>query len=140
MCIRQLGLSLVRANFHDVVNRIADLLGGFLFGDLPVFILHRDGVLDLALFAFLDDFLFTRFQIRVDTHLDLERGLFDPLNRFSSRRALGAHADDLLDRLLGALSGHGRVAVWLAVLDLLGRSHNVSAQLTGLVYNLLTLF
>ena len=103
MLVRQLRLSLGRANFDDVLNRIADLLGGILLGDLPVLNIHRNGVLDLALLAFLNNLGFTRLQFRVDPHLDFERSLFRPLNLGGGRLALGADLDDLVDRIRHAL-------------------------------------
>ena len=129
--IRQRRLSLGRANLDDVLDRIADLLGGILLGDLSVFNTHRHGVLDLTLLAFLDNLGFTRFQFRVDSHLDFERSIFRPLNRGGGRLALGADLDDLLDRL-GHTLGFGLGVHNLRVLDGLGSGDLVLTELSFL--------
>ena len=98
--IRQCGLAaLGRANLDDLVYRVADFLRGLIRGDLPVFSIHLNGVLDFALLTFLDDLGLTRLQLRVDPNLDLERSLFSPLDGRGCRLALGTDLDDLLDRL-----------------------------------------
>ena len=217
MLIGEFGLALCRTNLDDLLDRVADLLGGVLLGDLTVFGVDLDGVLDLALLAFLDNLGLTRLQVRVNAYLDFKRSLFRPLDGCRGRLtlstdlddlldrlghtlgfglgvhnlrvldgqgrgdlvltelafldsfllsgfqvlveddlslerhvllvrggvsafSLGADADDLLGRFLGALSGHGRIAVRLAVLDLLSRGHNLGPELALLVNDLLTLF
>ena len=57
-----------------------------------------------------------------------------------SAHGLRANTDDLLDWLLGALSGHLRVTGRLAVHNLLSRSFDLSSELTLLINDLLTLF
>ena len=114
--IGKLGLVLGRADLDDVLDRIADLLQGIILGDLPVYNTHRNGVLDLALLACLNNLGFTRLQFRVDAHLDFERSLLSPLNRGGGRLALGADLDDLLDRL-GHTHGFGLGIHNLRVLD-----------------------
>ena len=217
--IGQLGLVLGRTNLDDVLDWIADLLGGVLLRDLTVVGVHLDSVLDLALLTFLDNLGLTRLQIRVNTHLDFERSLLSPLDLRGGRLALranlddllhrlghtlgfglgihnlrvldgqgrgdlvltklaflnsfllsgfhrvieddlglerhvlcvltgvsafsavlGANTDDLLNRLLGALSRHFRVTRRLAVHDLLSRSHNLGTKFTLLINLLLTFF
>ena len=216
MLIGEFGLALCRTNLNDLLDRVADLLGGVLLGDLTAFGVDLDGVLDLALLAFLDNLGLAWLQVRVDADLCLERSLLSPLDLGGGRLtlradlddlldrlgytlgfglrvrdlrvldgqgrsdlvltqlafldsfllsgfqvlveddlglerhvlfvrggvsafSLGTHTDDLLDRLLGALSGHGRLAIRLAVLDLLRRGHNLDTGLTLLI-NLLFAF
>ena len=129
MLIRQRSLSLGRTNLNDVLDRITDLLRGFLLGDLPVFNIHRYGVLDLALLAFLNNLGFTRLQFSVDPHLDLERSLFRPLNLGGGRLALGANLDDLVDRIRHTLS-FGLGVHNLRVLNGLGSGYLVLAKST----------
>ena len=217
MLICQLSLvALGRTNLDDLLHRITDLLSGLILADLTVLSVHRNGVLHLTLLALLDNLGLPRLQLRVNTHLDLERSALSPLNLRGCRLAfgtdlhnllhrightlglglrardlrvhdglgrghlvltqlafldsfllsgfqvlveddlglerhvlfvrggvsafsLGTHTDDLLGRLLGALSGHGRLAIRLAVLDFLSRGHNLGTGLTLLIDLLLTL-
>ena len=135
--IRQLSLAFGRTDLDDSWRRRADLGRGLVLLDLAVVNGHRDGVLDLARGALLDDLLLARLQIRVDADLGLKWGLLSPLDLGRGRVDLGAHADDRVGRLLGALSSHGRLAGRLAIHDLLGGGDNLGTQLALLVDDLL---
>ena len=143
MLVRQLSLNALGwANLDDARRRLADHLRRLLLAYLTIAInSHLDGVLDLTECALLHNLGLARLQLRVHADLGLEWSLLDP---FDIRRywlglfRLRTDADDCVGRLLGALSGHGRVAGRLTVNDLLSGSYKLSTQLALLIDNLLT--
>ena len=133
--LRRLGTDL-----DHLVNRLFGdlLLNGGLAIRLGVSDLlgHRDGL--LARLALGDNLRGASRQVRIELDLHTERNL--RLNvLLGLTGGLGANADLRVLRGLGLLSGHGRLAVRLAVLDLLGRGHNLGTKLTLLIDDLLTL-
>ena len=129
-----------RADLDDLINR---LLSDLLFdGGLTIrlgvghFLSHRGGLLARLTLGY--DLEGASRQVRIKLDLHTKRNL--RLNRLLDLTGgLSANADDLLDRLLGALSRHGRIAIRLAALDLLRRGHNLGTSLTLLI-NLLFAF
>ena len=143
MLIRQLSLNALGwANLDDARRRLADLLRGLFPAHLTIAInSHLDDVLDLTRCSLLHNLGLARLKLRVHADLGLEWSLLGP---FDIRRywlglfRLRTDADDCVGRLLGALSGHGRVAGRLTVNDLLSGSYKLSTQLALLIDNLLT--
>ena len=120
-------------DLDDLLDRIGHTLGlGLRVRDLRVHDGLSRGHLVLTQLAFLDSFLLSGFQVLVEDDLSLERHVLFVLTLVSAF-SLGAHTDDLLGRFLGALSGHGWLAIWLPVLDLLSRGHNLGTGLTLLI-------
>ena len=120
-------------DLDDLIDRLGHTLGfGLGIYDLRVLDGQRRGDLVLTELAFLDSLLLTRFHRVIEDDRGFEWHILDILTGVSAFR-LSAHADDLLDRLLGALSRHSRIAVRLAVDDLLSRGHNLGAKFTLLV-------
>ena len=133
--IGQLGLGRRSADLDDLLRRLADGLSRVVRRDVTVIRSHRDGVLDLARLALLNNLGLAGLEIRVLANLNLERGALSPLNGLGGGVTLGADLDDLLDRLLDAL-GLGRGARDLRVLDGLGRGDLILAWL-ALLHGLL---
>ena len=130
----------LRADSDDLFSRLfQDLLGGGrLAVRLAVLNRLRDRDLLRARLAFLGNLLLARRQGRVVDDTGRERDL--GLNRVHGLAGgLGAHADDLLSRLLGALRGDGRVTGGLAVDKLLRGSGDLIAELALLIDDLLAL-
>ena len=126
-------------DLDDSLNRFHHTLGlGLRVRDLRVHDGLSRGHLVLTQLAFLNSFLPSGFQVLVEDDLGLERHVLFVRGGVSAF-SLGTHTDDLLGRLLGALSGHGRLAIRLAVLDFLSRGHNLGTGLTLLIDLLLTL-
>ena len=120
-------------DLDDLLDRIGHTLGlGLRVRDLRVHDGLSRGHLVLTQLAFLDSFLLSGFQVLVEDDLGLERHVLFVLSRVSAF-SFGTYTDDLLGRFLGALSGHGWLAIWLAVLDLLSRGHNLGTSLTLLI-------
>ena len=126
-------------DLDDLLDRIGHTLGlGLRVRDLRVHDGLSRGHLVLTQLAFLDSFLLSGFQVLVEDDLGLERHVLFVLSRVSAF-SFGTYTDDLLGRFLGALSGHGWLAIWLAVLDLLSRGYNLGTSLTLLINLLLAL-
>ena len=131
MLVGQLSLVFLRrTNLDDLLDGFAHgLLSRFTLGDVALVVnFHTNGVLHLTGLALLDHLGFTRLQLRVDAHLDLERSVLGPLNLRGCGLALGTDFDDLLDRL-GHTLGFGLGVHNLRVHDGLGRGHLVLTQL-----------
>ena len=129
----------LRADLDDLLDRIGHTLG-FGLGIHNLRVLDGQGSGDLVLteLAFLNSFLLTGFHRVIEDDLGLERHVLEVLTSVSALGArLGADADDLLGRFLGALRGHDWVARRLTVHDLLSRGHNLGTKLTLLVNDLL---
>ena len=119
------------ANADDLLYR--------LFDGLHDWLTVLDSHLNDAVLAFLIHDLLVGLKVLVVDDLGGVRQLY--LLRLHRRcRVVGTHADDLLGRFLDALSGHGRIAIRLTVLDRLSRRHNLGTKLTFLVNDLLALF
>ena len=114
MLVRQLSLdALSWANLDDARRRLADLLRRLFLAYLTVIHSHIDCVLDLTECALLHNLGLARLQLRVHADLGLEWSHLGPLDLRRNRLGLfrlRTDADDLLNRFLCALSGHGRVA------------------------------
>ena len=121
------------ADLDDLLDRLLDALGsGAGLNNLRVLDGLGRGDLIFTRLAFLDNLLGTGLHVVIELNLGLERNSSLSLRHVRSF-GLGTHANDLLGRLLGALSRHRRVTRRLTVHNLLGRGHNLNTGLTLLV-------
>ena len=129
---------LLGTHLDHLINRLLnDLLRDLRITRLRVGDIARNGHLLLARLTFLGHLGLTSRHLRIKLDLHTEWNL--SLNSLGVRTGgLGAHADDLLDRFLGALGSHLRITRRLTVDDLLGRRHNLSTVLALLINLLLT--
>ena len=125
------------ADLDDLLDRFLDALG---FGrgtrDLRVLDGLGRGDLILARLAFLDGLLCSSRQGVIELNLGLERNPYLGLGGVRAL-SLGAYANDRVGRLLGALSGHGRLARRLAIHNLLSGGLHLSTVHALLVDDLL---
>ena len=128
MPIGQLSLARSGSNLDDLLSWLADGLSRVIRGDLTVVGSHRDGVLDLARLALLDNLGLASLEFGILANLYLKRGALGPLHGLGGGVTLGSNLDDLLDRLSNAL-GFGRCTRDLRVLNGLGGGHLILARL-----------
>ena len=127
------------ADLDDLLDRLLDALGsGAGLNNLRVLDGLGRGDLIFTRLAFLDNLLGTGLHGVVELDLGLERNSSLSLRHVRSF-GLGTHTNDLLGRLLGALSRHFWVTRRLAVHDLLGRGYDLSTSRALLIDDLLAL-
>ena len=130
------GLAL-SADLDDLLDRLGHALGlGLGTDNIRVLNLLSRRYLVLARLTFLNRFLGAGLHGVVELNLGFEWNV--NLGHCLMRAlGLGTHTNLGRNRLLGALSRHGRLAERLAIHDLLSRGLDISAELTLLVDDLL---